>query len=147
MVAVSISLTLRTAMLLILFLAVFFTVNNQVNIAQTLETNLKLQRVAEYVESKVENGYRSITQYSSNNSQTLLLPSLDPPYSVEISCTDAFRIEAKSKLGIRYIISDFFNCSRIAASGIVFSGCRGLLTKKINSTLYNITLVNDCGFV
>ena len=147
MVAVSISLTFRTAMLLVLFLGVFFTVNNQVDRAKTIEMNLKLQKIAEYIEGKIEYGFESITQYSSNNSQYLFLPSLDIPYTVELSCLNDLKIRVESELGKRYIISDFFNCSRITASGLVFSGYRCLLTKKINDTNYNITLVNSCAIV
>lgn len=148
MVAASISLSIRTAMLVVLFLAVFFTVNNQVDSAKTIEINIKLQEVAEYVETKVEYGLVGLAQHGSNSTQYLYLPPLgEVIYTVEISCNNYLTIEAHAEAQRSYIINEFFNCSRIQAGGLIYAGHRCLYTRKINDTLFNITLVNDCALV
>lgn len=143
-----ISLAFRLGMMLVLFMSIFFSVNAYVDgVKKTVDYN-KLQKIAEYVETKVENALEGIGQFEYNNTQYLNLPQLDVSYFVNLSCDDQLVIRVEANIiGKKYIIPELLNCNRIIAGGQVYAGHRCLVTKKLNNTSFNMSLVNECGFV
>ncbi len=147
MVAISLTFTIRMAMLIVLFTLVFFTVTAQVNLARKNSVTLRLTQIGEYMESKIEYGLREITDYSTNNTQLLTLPVLDIPYTVTLSCGNSMAIEMRSGADTNVILNEFVSCNRVAASGTAYPGARCLVTKRVNATYVTLTLVNTCGLV
>ena len=148
MVVAGVSFAFRLGMMMVLFMSIFFSVNAYVDgVKKTTDYN-KLQKIAEYVETKVENALEGIGQFDYNNTQYLYLPQLDVSYFVNLSCDNQLVIRAEaSVIGKKYIIPELVNCSRIIAGGQVFAGHRCLVIKKLNETSFNMSLVSECGFV
>jgi hypothetical protein len=147
MVALSLTFTMRMGLLMVLFLLVFFTVNAQVDLARKAAATTKLTQIGEYMESKMEYGLRTITDYTTNNTQLLSLPVLDFEYSVTLSCGNNLAIELRSGADTDVIFNEFISCTRVNASGTIYPGERCLVTKRLNSTYVSLNLVNNCELV
>jgi len=143
-----VSLVMKTGMLIILMVTVYFTITSQVDLAQKTKHYNYMKEIAEYTESKILHGMNSLNSYNSNNSQLLLLPYTKKDYKVELSCTDYLYINVSSSgTGRYYQINERMNCSKIQASGTVYAGEKCLKVNKLSEELIELKLEDSCGTI
>ncbi len=142
---VSVSFVLKTAMMVTLLVTVYYTMTAEADKARKVKYYEDMKNIAEYVESHAMKALEQAYTYNVNSSQVLLLPSIRIPYQVSIACSGNWlTITADSGLGRKHVVYDYFNCSRVEASGSVVEGEHCLKVEKLNSTNVKIMLVNKC---
>ena len=72
----SISLTIKTGVLVAIMVSVYFSMAAQVDASEKTKNYLQLKDVALYVESKMLQGMETVNVYGSNSTQLLLLPDI-----------------------------------------------------------------------
>lgn len=149
----SVSLVTKTAIMVVLFIGVYLTINQGAELTENTRYYSYLREIAEYVEGMFLDGMNSVSIYRSDSEQVLSLPSIGLEYYVEIYCVNhtdhsedyvAINVNAP---GIKrnYLLQEYMDCSKVAASGRVYEGERCLSIVKTNSTnVINVTLVSNC---
>ena len=147
MTAITISFVIKVTILLVAFVSIYYSMYSYVNDAKANSYYLQMEQITKYVQSKAEYGLENTKVYGTNTTQKLNLPQLDFLYKVKISCNNGLKIKTSAEAATSryYESTNDFNCSRIEASGEVSSGEKCIEVKKINETLMQIKLVNNCG--
>jgi len=142
---VSVSFVLKTAMMVSLLAGVYFTMTTEADHAKKTKYYEDMKNIAEYVESHAMKALEQAYTYNVNSSQVLILPAIRIPYEVSITCSGNWlKITANSGVGRRYTTYDYFNCSKISASGVIHEGEHCLKAEMVNPNYVKIELVNKC---
>ena len=139
----SMSFTIKTAMMILLFVGVYYTISNEVDMAQKTKYYSYMKEIGLYVEGKLLDGMNSVNIYASNTTEKLVLPAIGTDYSVQFYCDSVenfLAINVKSEsVGRNYLIQEYVNCSRVSANGTVYAGEQCLNVKRVNATNIMIT--------
>jgi len=144
----SVALTLRVTVMVLVISTVWLTVSPFTDELKAFEQTTKMQEIAEMVEAKVVMGLSQLQDYNTTVTSEFVLPPLDKPYFVSLSCADDSLIINVSAPVIKrnFIINDDLNCSGMDISGTVpYNGMRCLTGQNYGQIM--LTLVGNCAIV
>ncbi len=147
----SISFAIKTAISVIILIAVWVSLNSYVNMLKNIEMASNMQDVAEYVDAKVLYSLKLLqnTEHSYMKEE-VYLPDYGEYYAASIGCAtgDYLYINVTNPIrGINFIIKDYINCSNMNLSGSFLPGGERCIYANRVGTSINIILVNDCGSI
>jgi hypothetical protein len=147
----SITLAMRVAISLIIFVTVWITFNSYMDNVKNMEYANKMQNVAEYTEAQVLYSLKMLQSPDySYLRQKIYLPDYGQYYATSIGCSGDKFLTINASMparGINFIIKDYINCSNMNLNGTVLPGGERCIMTNRTGTVISINLVSSCGFV
>lgn len=141
----SISFAIKIGMMSIILASVYVTINQEVQASENMRYYNHFKDVAEYIESKILYGINSANTYNANISQSVIIPQIGIDYKIRLTCNENLDINVSSEVrGTSYLLYEYYNCSKITATGTVYPGNNCLTVRKINDTNFEIELEANC---
>lgn len=143
----SISLTIRYAIMGMILVMAYFTVQGQAGSVRKSLMQEKMSKIAAYVDKEMQQGLESVNEYNSTAEIRLHLPLLEEGYKVSLGCQDQ-RVLVNVSANLPSESSTMrknLKCSWVNASGKVPPGEQCLVINRQSNTQTNVKLVNDCG--
>ncbi|MEM3412256.1 MAG: hypothetical protein QW735_00960 [archaeon] len=128
-----ISVTFKVAILSVLFVTIYFSINSYVNLQKDNMMFGKIKEIAEYSSHKIDLAIHAAWN-GINYSETFYLPYLDRIYALEANCSGISILEYIRK----YFEPKLFNCTYVNISGKIFPGRNCIESYKINETFINV---------